>query len=129
MQRENAVARHVVETAFRIHSRLGPGLFESVYESVMEHELARLGLAVRRQKPVPVVWDGVKLEDGFRVDLLVDERVIVEIKSVEHLADVHFKQVLTYLRLSGKRLGLLINFNVPLIRDGIRRVVNGLPDE
>lgn len=104
-------------------------MFESVYESVMEHELARLGLAVRRQKPVPVVWDGVKLEDGFRVDLLVDECVIVEIKSVEHLADVHFKQVLTYVRLSGKRLGLLVNFNVPLIRDGIRRVVNGLPDE
>ena len=94
----------------------------------MEHELTRCGLSVRRQQAIPVVWNGIKLEDGFRADLSVEGLVIVEIKSVDLLADVHFKQVLTYLRLSDRRLGILINFNVALIKDGIKRVANDMPD-
>ena len=118
----------IVDVAFKAHSRLGPGLFESVYETVLERELLIRGLQVRRQWPVPVVWDEVKLEDGFRIDLLVDGLVIVEVKSVEDLAPVHFKQVLTYVRLADKRLALLINFNVAQIKDGIKRVANRMQD-
>src|SRR5207244_1653680 len=101
---------------------------ESVYREVMKHELTKRGLLVRTEVPIPVVYEEVKLEIGFRADLLVQELVIVELKSIEALAPVHKKQLLTYLRLADKRLGLLINFNVPLIKDGITRVVNGLRD-
>jgi len=127
MTRENQIADAVFDVAFKIHTQLGPGLFESVYETIMERELLLRGFEVRRQMPVPVVWNDEKLEDGFRVDLLVGGLVIVEIKSVEALADVHFKQVLTYVRLADRRLGLLINFNVPLLKDGIKRIANRMP--
>jgi GxxExxY protein len=125
---ENAVAREIVDAAYRIHSRLGPGLLESVYETVLAHELDRRGLHTNRQQPIPVVYEGVQLDTGFRADLIVEEKVIIEIKSIEALAPVHKKQLLTYLRLADKRLGLLINFNVNLIKDGITRIANGLDE-
>ena len=123
---ENEIAQHVVDAAFKIHSALGPGLFESVYEAVMVQELSKRGLQFVRQQPLPVVWESLQLEAGFRADLIVENKVIVEIKSVEAIAPVHRKQLLTYLRLANKRLGILINFDVDLIKNGIARVVNGL---
>jgi GxxExxY protein len=125
---ENEIAKHIVDAAFRIHTSLGPGLLESVYEAVMAEELTRRGLHAERQQALPVVWQNVHLEAGFRVDLIVENKVIVEIKSVEAIAPVHRKQLLTYLRLANKRLGILINFDVDLIKDGIARVVNGLAE-
>lgn len=123
---ENEIATVIVDTAFRIHRDIGPGLFESVYERIMEVELTKRGLNVGRQKAIPIVYHGVHFEAGFRCDLLVEGKVIVEVKSIEAVHPVHKKQVLTYLRFSDKRLGLLINFNVALIKDGIVRLVNGL---
>ncbi len=125
---ENEIARLVVDAAFKIHTTLGPGLLESVYEAVLAHELQKRGLHVLRQHPVPVVWETVHLAEGFRTDLIVETKVIVEIKSIEELAPVHKMQLLTYLRLADKRLGLLINFNTELIKNGIKRVVNGLQE-
>jgi GxxExxY protein len=112
--------------AFKIYTTLGPGLLESVYETVMVYELQKRGLSVRRQQAIPVVCDDVRMDLGFRADLIVEGKVVVEIKSVEAIAPVHKKQLLTYLRLTDKRLGLLINFNVELIKNGISRMVNGL---
>ena len=126
---ENAIAKEIVDAAFRIHTTLGPGLLESVYDAVLAYELAQRGLRVSRQQPIPVVYGTVRIDMGFRADLIVEEKVIVEIKSVESLAPVHKKQLLTYLRLADKRLGLLINFHTALIKDGISRIVNGLEDE
>jgi GxxExxY protein len=123
---ENEIAKQIVDVAFKIHTTLGPALLESVYEVVMTHELTKRGLRVVRQQAIPITWENVHLEAGFRADLIVDGKVIVEIKSVEALAPVHGKQLLTYLKLADKRLGLMINFNVELIRDGIHRVVNRL---
>ena len=123
---ENEIAKEIVDAAFRIHTTLGPGLFESVYETVMARELANRGLNVVRQQPIPVVWENVHMEAGFRANLIVEGKVIIEIKSVENLAPVHRKQLLTYLRLSGIHLGLLINFDTELIKDGLARVVNNL---
>ena len=123
---ENEIAKEIVNAAYHIHVTLGPGLLESVYEATLTHELQKRGLSVIRQQPIPVVYESVHLEMGFRADLIVGGKVIVEIKSVEALAPVHRKQLLTYLRLADKRLGLLINFNSELIKDGIARVVNGL---
>jgi GxxExxY protein len=123
---ENESAHLIVDVAFKIHTRLGPGIFESVYESILESELKKRGLSVERQHGIPVFWEDVQFKFGFRADLIVGDKVIVEIKSVETLAPVHKKQLLTYLRLADKKLGLLINFNVALIKDGIIRVVNGL---
>jgi GxxExxY protein len=123
---ENEIATAVVDAAFKIHTTLGPGLFESVYEAALEYELQKRGLRVEHQIGLPVHYEEVRLELGFRVDLIVDGKVIVEIKSVEVLAPVHKKQLLTYLRLTDMRLGLLINFNVELIKHGIQRVVNKL---
>jgi len=125
---ENEIAKAIVEAAYRIHTGSGPGLFESVYEAVLCHELRKQGLHVTTQVAMPVVYDGVRFEQGFRVDMMVNDKVIVELKSVEELAPVHKKQLLTYLRLADKRLGLLINFGARLIRDGITRVVNGLAE-
>jgi GxxExxY protein len=125
---ENDIAKIIVDAALQIHKRLGPGLLESVYEIVLEHELKSRGLNVKRQVSVPVVYDNIKLNEGFRADLILEDKVIVELKSLENVAPVHKKQLLTYLRLSDKRLGLLINFGSELIRDGISRVVNGLQD-
>lgn len=123
---ENEISGAVVDVAYKVHTTLGPGLLESVYETVMDHELRRRKLRVRRQVMIPVVYEGVVLEEGFRADLIVEDKVIVELKSVEAVHPVHKKQLLTYLRLADKRVGLLINFNVSLIKDGISRVVNGL---
>jgi len=123
---ENEIATIVVDTAFKIHKALGPGLFESVYEAALNFELGKRGLRVAQQVGLPVRYESVRLELGFRVDLIVDDKVIVEIKSIEAIAAVHKKQLLTYLRLMDLHLGLLINFNVELIRDGIQRVVNRL---
>lgn len=125
---ENEIAREIVNAAFKVHTRLGPGLLESVYETVLAYELQKRGLRVVRQQPIPVVYEEVKMEDGFRADLIVEGRVIVELKSLEAVAPVHKKQLLTYLRLSDRRLGLLINFGSELIKDGITRVVNGLAE-
>ncbi len=118
----NAVARIVVDAAFRVHSTLGPGLLERVYEVCLAHELRKRGLAVETQVELPVVYDGVRLDAGMRIDMLVTGKVLVELKAVETVLPVHKAQVLTYLKLTGYRLGLLINFNVPIIRDGIDRV-------
>ena len=125
---ENEIAKMVVDAAYHVHKSLGPGLLESVYETVLAYELKRRGLKVERQVPVAIVYDNIKFDEGFRADLIVEDKVIVELKSVENVIPVHKKQLLTYLRLAGKRLGLLINFGSELIRDGISRVVNGLKD-
>ena len=123
---ENEIAKIVVDTAYHIHRRSGPGLLESVYEVILAYALNSRGLKVERQVPVPIVFDGMKFDEGFRADLIVEDKVIVELKSVEKIAPVHKKQLLTYLRLADKRLGLLINFGASLIKDGIFRVANGL---
>jgi GxxExxY protein len=125
---ENDIAREVVDAAYHIHSRLGPGLLESVYERVMVHELIKRGLSVRRQVPVPVVYDDLKLDDGFFADLMVEDKLIVELKAVDDIHPAHPKQLATHLKLTGKQLGLLINFGAPLIKNGIKRVVNGLKE-
>lgn len=123
---ENEISKIIVNTAYQIHSRLGPGLLESVYEEIMCYELRHQGLNVVRQKAVPVIWNELKMEMGFRADIIVESKVIIELKSVETVAPVHHKQLLTYLKLTGIKLGLLINFNVPLIKLGITRIVNNL---
>lgn len=116
------IAKEIVDAAFQVHSHLGAGIVESVYERCMKHELNKRGLAVRQQVRLPIVYDGMRLEGALRLDLIVENRVIVELKAVEILLSVHKAQLLSYLKLSGHRLGLLINFCVPLIRDGIKRV-------
>ena len=125
---ENELAKIVVDVAYQIHTRLGPGLLESVYQAVMLYELRKRGLHVEDEVPLPVVWDDVKLEVGFRVDLFVERKLVIELKSIEKLAPVHKKVLLTYLRLSDSRLGLLINFGEELIKHGISRVVNNLQE-
>jgi len=125
---ENEISQIIVDTAFQIHKRLGPGLLESVYEVILAYALDRRGLKIDRQVAVTIVYDDIKFDEGFRADLVVEDKVIVELKSVENVVPVHKKQLLTYLRLADKRLGLLINSGSELIRDGISRVVNGLRD-
>ncbi|MBP2315316.1 GxxExxY protein [Azospirillum soli] len=116
------IARQAVDSAFRVHSTLGAGLLESVYESCLEHELRKRGLTVRRQVVVPVVYDDIRFDEGFRLDLLVENMIVIEIKAAERLLPVFEAQLLTYLKLTGLRLGFLINFNVGQIKDGIRRI-------
>ncbi len=123
---ENEIAAKIVNTAYDIHVKLGPGLLESVYEEIVFYELVMQGLNVERQKAIPVIWDELKMEIGFRADLIVENKVIIELKSVEKIAPAHPKQLLTYLKISGLKLGLLINFNEKLIKDGITRIVNNL---
>ena len=123
---ENEIAKQIVNTAYLIHTKLGPGLLESVYEEVMSYELERLGLSIEKQKAVPVIWDELKMNLGFRADIVVNNKIIIELKSVENIAPVHPKQLLTYLKISGLKLGLLINFNEKLIKTGITRIVNNL---
>ena len=125
-ENENEIARQIVDASFKIHSTLGPGLLESVYETVLAHELESRGLTVQRELAIPVVYEGFQFDEGFRSDLIVDDMVIVELKSVEKVSPVHKKQLLTYLRLSSMKLGLLINFGENLIKNGITRVANGL---
>ena len=123
---ENELSHLVVGCAMRVHTALGPGLLESAYEACLQYELIKSGLRVEVQKPLPLVYESVKLECGYRVDLLVEGKLIIEVKAVEALAEIHFAQVLTYLRLSNLRLALLLNFNVVHMKDGIRRIVNNL---
>ncbi|MFZ1028272.1 MAG: GxxExxY protein [Limnoraphis robusta] len=118
----NQVAKQIVDAAFTVHSTLGAGLLESVYEVCLDYELTKRGLRVARQVSLPVIYDDIQLDAGFRLDLLVDQCVIVELKAVPDLLPVHTAQVITYLKLSQHRLGFLINFNVPLIKDGIKRI-------
>jgi GxxExxY protein len=119
----NKITEAIVDSAYKVHSTLGPGLLENVYETCMVHELSKRGLKFERQKPVPVVYDNTRLDVGFRLDLLVENQVVVELKSVEKLLPLHEAQVLTYLKLSQCAVGLLLNFNVSLMKDGIRRMV------
>ena len=123
---ENEISNRVIGCALRVHSNLGPGLLESSYEACLHHELIQCGLFVEAQKLLPLVYETVRLNCGYRVDLMIDSKLIVEIKAVDGLTDVHLAQVLTYLKLSNCKLGLLINFNVARLRQGIRRVVNNL---
>ena len=123
---ENELSKVIVNTAYQIHSHLGSGMLESVYEEIMYYELVSLGLSVERQKAIPVIWKEKKMDIGFRADLIVDNKVIIELKSVETLAPVHLKQLLTYLKVTGLKLGLLINFNENLIKNAITRIVNNL---
>jgi GxxExxY protein len=127
--KENEISREVVDACYKIHSQLGPGLYESVYENILFYELVKKGLKVQKEIPIDVIWDGLVFEQGFRADLIVEEKVLVELKSVEEISKKHYKQVLTYLKLTNLKLGLLINFNENLIKDGIRRIVNGLEDQ
>ena len=121
----NEITGRIVNSAMRVHSILGPGLLESAYQSCLAHELTNRGLAVATQVPLPVVYDGLKLEVGYRIDLVVERRVVVEVKSVESIHPIHEAQLLSYIRLSGIPVGLLINFNVVHLRDGIKRMVDG----
>ena len=126
---ENDTAKQVLDAAFIVHTKLGPGLLESVYEVVLAHELRKRGQVVERQKSIGIQYDGLIFEEGFRADLVVGSLVIVELKSVEDLAPVHGKQLLTQLRLSGLKLGLLINFGETHLKNGIKRVINGSLDD
>ena len=123
---ENDISKLIVDLCFRIHKQYGPGLFESVYEEIFCYEWAKNGIPFKRQQGVPLIHEEIKLEVGFRADVIIENKVIVELKSVEAIADIHYKQVQTYLKLTGIKLGLLVNFNVPLIKDGIHRIVNNL---
>jgi GxxExxY protein len=125
---ENEISKIIVDAALQVHRRTGPGLLETVYEVILAYELRKRGLKVERQVPVPIVYDELCFDEGFRADLIVENTVIVELKSVEETHPVHAKQVLTQLRMSNRRLGLLINFGAGLIKNGIERIVNGLPD-
>lgn len=123
---ENELSKIVVDCMFKVHKGLGPGLLESAYEECLSYELSKTGLVIERQKPLPLLYESVRMEIGYRVDILIENKLIVEIKAVECLNDVHKAQVITYLKLSGCKLGLLVNFNVALIKDGIKRIVNNL---
>ena len=125
---ENELSKIILDAAFRVHTKTGPGLLETVYEVLLAHELRKQGIRVERQVPIPIHYDELTFEEGFRADLLVEDKVIVELKSVEQLVRVHSKQVLTQLRLSGRRLGLLINFGETKLKNGIERIANGLPE-
>lgn len=123
---ENEISHKVIGTAISIHKSIGPGLLESAYENALAYDLRLAGLNVKQQVPMPFIYKGVKQDVGYRIDLLVENKVIIEIKAVEQLAPVHFAQVLTYLKLSELRLGLLLNFNSKILKENIHRIVNGL---
>ena len=123
---ENELSKIVVNRAYKVHKSLGPGLLESYYEECLFYELNKTDLKIEKQKALPLIYEEVKLEIGYRIDLIIENKLIVEIKSVESLNDVHFAQLLTYLKLTDSRLGLLINFNVVLIKNGIKRIANNL---
>ena len=121
----NEVSHHIITAAMKVHSALGPGLLESAYEACLAHELRKAGLTVVTQVGLPIVYDGIKLELGYRIDMLVNDLVVVELKSVEEISRIHVAQVLSYMKLSRKQLGLIINFNVLHLKDGIKRLVEG----
>ena len=122
---ENEISKIVFESALKVHKNLGPGLLESAYEECLFYELKKSNLIVEKQKALPLIYEEVKLDVGYRIDIIVENKFIIEVKSVESLNEVHLAQVLTYLRLSNCKLGLLINFNVKLLKDGVRRIING----
>ena len=122
---ENEISKIIFDLGLKIHKNLGPGLLESAYEECLFYEISKAGLFVEKQKPMPLIYEEVKLDIGYRIDLLVEKSVVIEVKSCEALNDVHLAQVLTYLKLSGSRLGLLINFNTNLFKNGYRRILNG----
>lgn len=124
-ERLNKITESIIGAAIQVHRTLGPGLLESAYVACLAYELGKRGLSTEEQKPVPLVYEQVKLECGYRMDLFVESSVVVEVKSVEALAPIHEAQVMSYLRLSGSKLALLINFNVTVLKDGIRRFING----
>jgi GxxExxY protein len=126
MKEHNLITGNIVNAAFQIHKQLGPGLLESVYEAVLFHELKTRGFHVERQKPISISFNGMNFDEGFRADLVVEKKVIVELKSIEKVIPTHKKQLLTYIKLSGLRVGLLINFSEYLIKNGVTRIVNGL---
>jgi len=126
---ENEIGRVVVDAAIAVHRELGPGLLESVYEAVLARELTDRGLKLERQIPIPIVWRGMRFDEGFRADIIVEGKVILELKSVESVNNAHKKQLLTYLRLTGMKLGFLLNFGAALMKDGITRTVNGLEED
>ena len=123
---ENEIATKIIGVCINLHKTLGPGLLESVYENTLAYDLKEIGFDVKQQVTIPLIYKEVKIEAGFRIDLLVDDKVIIELKSVEKLQPVHYAQILTYLKLSGKKLGLLINFNVKLLKNGVHRIANNL---
>jgi GxxExxY protein len=122
---ENEISKIVFECALKVHRNLGPGLLESAYEECLFYELKKANLFVEKQKGLPLIYEDVKLDIGYRIDIIVENKFIVEIKSVENLNDVHLAQIITYLKLSNCKLGLLINFNVNLLKNGVKRVING----
>jgi GxxExxY protein len=126
---ENEIGTIVLEVAIHVHREMGPGLLESVYEVILFHELKKRGLKVERQVPIPINYDGIKFDEGFRIDLIVENKVIVELKSVEHVSAAHKKQLQTYLRLAVFKLGYLLNFGDALLKKGIVRAVNGLEEK
>ena len=126
---ENQIAKIIVDVAYNIHVKLGPGLLESTYETLMCYEFGKRGLRYTQQQVLPLIYEGVIIEEALRTDIIVEDKVIIEIKSVEQLAKVHYRQLLTYLRVADKKLGLLVNFGDKLIKDGIKRIANGLEDE
>ncbi len=126
---EDEIAKQILDSAFRVHTKLGPGLFESVYEVIMAYELKKRGLTAERQKPMPIVYDDIRFDEAFRSDMVVNGKVIAELKSVEALLPVHAKQLLTQLRLSELKLGLLINFGEAHLKNGIKRIINGELDD
>ena len=125
---ENKIAKEVVDAAVKVHTKLGPGLLESVYEAVLARELERRGPRVERQVPIPIEYEALRFDEGFRADIIVDGKVILELKSVEQLAKVHHKRLFTYLKLADRRLGLLLNFGADLMKEGIKRIANGMED-
>jgi GxxExxY protein len=124
LKRENELAKIALDVCFKIHKLYGPGLFESVYEEIVCYELGKINVLFERQKAIPLVHEEVKLDAGFRADIILENKLLLEFKSVEAIADVHYKQVQTYLKLSDLKLALLVNFNVSLLRDGIKRIIN-----
>jgi len=122
---ENEIAKKIIGLALEVHKALGPGLLESAYKECLAFKLQNSGIQIQKEKPMPLIYENVKLDYGYRIDLLVENKVVIEIKSVEGLNDVHFAQILTYMKLGEYKLGLLINFNVSLLKNGIKRVING----
>ncbi|MEI8048690.1 MAG: GxxExxY protein [Bacteroidota bacterium] len=122
---EDEIAKAVIGLSIDVHKALGPGLLESAYKETLFYKIKKAGLKVEKEKPMPLIFEEVKLDCGYRIDLLVEDKLVIELKSVESLTDVHFAQTLTYLKLGNYKLGLLINFNVALVKDGIKRIING----
>lgn len=123
---ENEIARIIVDAAYKIHTEIGPGLLESAYQALLSHELKKRNLSIKTEVPMPLTYDGIHMDIVYPADIIVEDKVIVELKSIEKISEVHKKQLLTYLKVANKRLGLLINFGALLIRDGISRVANHL---